>query len=59
MAIDDSTAENLQNSESKIRDTNIAKEMVELAKMNILDQVGVSMLSQANQSNQGILGLLR
>lgn len=59
MAIDDSTAENLQNSESKIRDTDIAKEMVELAKMNILDQVGVSMLSQANQSNQGILGLLR
>ena len=59
MAIDDTTAENLQNSESIIRDADMAKEMMELSKLNILEQVGVSMLSQANQNNQGILSLLR
>lgn len=59
MAIDDTTAENLQHSESKIRDADMAKEMMELSKINILEQVGVSMLSQANQNNQGILSLLR
>ena len=51
-------AENTQAAESRIRDTDMAKEMVELAKQNILEQVGQSMIAQANQSNQGVLALL-
>lgn len=57
-AIDDNTAENTQYAESRIRDTDMAKEMVEFAKNNILEQAGQSMLAQANQSTQGILSLL-
>ena len=53
------TAENTQAAESRIRDTDMAKEMVELAKQNILEQVGQSMMAQANQSNQGVLSLLQ
>ena len=55
----DTAAENLQTSESRIRDTDMAKEMVEYSKNNILAQAGQSMLAQANQSNQGILSLLQ
>jgi flagellin len=51
-------AENLQNAESKIRDTNMADEMVHFSKQNILEQVAQSMLAQANQSSQGVLALL-
>lgn len=52
-------AENTQAAESRIRDTDMAKEMVELSKQNILEQVGTSMITQANQSNQGVLNLLQ
>ncbi len=50
--------ENSTAAESAIRDTNMAKEMVQNAKDNILQQVGQSMLSQANQDRQGMLQLL-
>lgn len=55
----DNTAENLQASESRVRDTNMAKEMVKYSKDNILQQAAQSMLAQANQSTQGVLSLLR
>jgi flagellin-like hook-associated protein FlgL len=51
--------ENLSASESRIRDTDIAKEMVDYSNNNILEQAGVSVLSQANQSAQLILQLLQ
>ncbi|MDD6038069.1 MAG: flagellin [bacterium] len=54
----DTTAENTSASESRIRDTDMAEEMVEFSKNNILAQAGQSMLAQANQSNQGVLSLL-
>jgi flagellin len=54
----DNTAENLQTAESNIRDTDMAKEMVNYSKNNILAQAGQSMLAQANQSTQGVLSLL-
>ena len=53
-----STSENTTAAESAIRDTDMAKEMVQNAKDNILQQVGQSMLSQANQNRQGMLQLL-
>ncbi len=53
------TVENLTAAESRIRDTDMAKEMVALSKNNILLQASQSMLSQANQSPQGVLSLLR
>ncbi|WIM39820.1 flagellin [Paenibacillus sp. PK4536] len=53
------TVENLTASESRIRDTDMAKEMVALSKNNILVQASQSMLSQANSSPQGVLSLLR
>ncbi len=52
-------AENTQAAESRIRDADMAKEMVELSKQNILEQVGTSMITQANQSKQGVLNLLQ
>ena len=52
-------AENTQAAESRIRDTDMATEMVELSKQNILEQVGTSMITQANQNRQGILNLLQ
>jgi len=55
----DYTQENVQQSESRIRDTDMADEMVEYSKHNILLQAGQSMLSQANKSTQGILTLLQ
>ena len=55
----DTTAENTQAAESRIRDTDIASEMVEYSKNNILAQAGQSMLAQANQSTQGVLSLLQ
>ena len=53
----DNMAENLQSSESKIRDVNIASEMVSYS--SILHQAGQSMLSHANQATQGVLSLLQ
>jgi flagellin len=55
----DNTAENLQAAESRIRDVDMAKEMVLYSKNNILQQAAQSMLSQANQSQQGVLSLLQ
>ncbi len=54
----DTAAENTQQAESRIRDVDMAEEMVEYSKNNILAQAGQSMLAQANQSNQGVLSLL-
>ena len=54
----DNTAENLQAAESGIRDVDMAAEMVQFSKNNILQQAAQSMLAQANQANQGVLSLL-
>jgi flagellin len=54
----DNVVENTTSAESQIRDTDMAEEMVEYSKNNILAQAGQSMLAQANQSNQGVLSLL-
>ncbi len=54
----DTTSENTQAAESRIRDTDMAKEMVTYSKNQILAQAGQSMLAQANQSTQGVLSLL-
>jgi flagellin len=51
--------ENLTASESRIRDVDMAAEMVNFTKLQILQNAGVSMLAQANQSSQGVLSLLR
>ena len=51
--------ENTQAAESRIRDVDMAKEMVNFTKLNILQQAGTAMLAQANQSSQGVLSLLR
>ena len=59
MAIDDYTAENTQAAESRIRDTDMAKESVEYNKHSILQQAGSSVLTQANQSPYGVLQLLQ
>ena len=55
----DTASENTQTAESRIRDTDMAEEMVNYSKNNILSQAGQSMLAQANQSNQGVLSLLQ
>ena len=55
----DNVSENTTSAESRIRDTDVAKEMVNYSKNNILAQAGQSMLAQANQSNQGVLSLLQ
>jgi flagellin len=52
-------AENLTSAESRIRDVDMAAEMVNLTKTQILQQAGTSMLAQANQAGQGVLSLLR
>ncbi|WP_022761392.1 flagellin N-terminal helical domain-containing protein [Butyrivibrio sp. AD3002] len=54
----DNVVENTTAAESRIRDTDMAEEMVTYSKNNILAQAGQSMLAQANQSNQGVLSLL-
>ena len=55
----DNISENTQAAESRLRDTDMAEEMVEYSKNNILAQAGQSMLAQANQSTQGVLSLLQ
>ena len=55
----DNVVENTTAAESRIRDTDMAEEMVEYSKNNILAQAGQSMLAQANQSTQGVLSLLQ
>jgi len=55
----DTSSENLQASESRIRDVDMAKEMMQFSKNNILQQAAQAMLAQANQAPQGVLQLLR
>ena len=55
----DNVVENTTTAESRIRDTDMASEMVNYSKNNILAQAGQSMLAQANQSNRGVLSLLQ
>lgn len=55
----DIAAENLQSAESRIRDTDMAKEMVDFTKNQVLQQSGMAILAQANQSTQNVLTLLR
>ena len=55
----DNVVENTTSAESRIRDTDMAEEMVNYSKNNILQQAGQSMLAQANQSTQGVLSLLQ
>ena len=55
----DNVAENTQAAESRIRDTDMASEMVEYSKNNILAQAGQAMLAQSNQATQGVLSLLQ
>ena len=55
----DVAAENLQSAESRIRDTDMAKEMVDFTKNQVLQQSGMAILAQANQSTQNVLSLLR
>ena len=55
----DIAAENLQAAESRIRDADMAKQMVEYTKNQILSQTGTAMLAQANQNSQLVLSLLR
>ena len=52
-------SENMQSSESRIRDTDMAKEMVEFTKNQVLTQAGTAMIAQANQTSQNVLSLLR
>ncbi|KEH86091.1 flagellin, partial [Clostridium novyi] len=56
---DNNAAENLQAAESRVRDVDMAKEMMEFSKKNILQQAAQAMLAQANQQPQGVLQLLR
>ncbi len=55
----DNVVENTTSAESRIRDTDMAEEMVRYSNNNILAQAGQSMLAQANQTNQGVLSLLQ
>ena len=55
----DNVSEKTSSAESRIRDTDMAEEMVNYSKNNILAQAGQAMLAQANQSNQGVLSLLQ
>ena len=55
----DNVVENTTSAESRIRDTDMAEEMVNYSKNSILQQAGQSMLAQANQANQGVLSLLQ
>lgn len=55
----DNASENLQAAESRVRDVDMAKEMMEFTKQNILQQAATAMLAQANQAPQSVLQLLR
>ena len=59
IASTDNTAENLQASESRIRDVDMAKEMMNLTRLNVLQQASQAMLAQANQAPQQIMQLLK
>jgi flagellin len=55
----DATSENTQSAESRIRDTDMASEMVQYSATSIIQQAGQSMLAQANSQTQGVLSLLQ
>nr|MCR4610592.1 hypothetical protein [Lachnospiraceae bacterium] len=57
--VTNTTKENLEASESKIRDTDMAEETVKMQKYNVLEQTGQAILSQANQMPEGVLNLLQ
>lgn len=59
IANEQNVVENTTSAESRIRDTDMAKEMVEFSKELILENAGQAMLAQANKSNQGVLSLLQ
>ena len=59
IASNDNTAENLQAAESRVRDVDMAKEMMNLTKLNVLQQASQAMLSQANQAPNQVLSMLR
>ena len=59
IASTDNTAENLQASESRIRDVDMAKEMMNLTRLNVLQQASQAMLAQANQAPQNVLSILK
>ena len=59
IASTDNTAENLQAAESRIRDVDMAKEMMNLTRLNVLQQASQSMLAQANQAPQNVLSILK
>lgn len=59
LTVNENTQENLTASESRIRDVDMAKEMMQFSKKNILTQAAQAMLAQANQQPQGVLQLLR
>lgn len=59
IANEENIVENTTASESRIRDTDMATEMVKFSNLNILEQVGHAMMAQANHSNQGVLSLLQ
>ena len=59
IASTDNTAENLQAAESRIRDVDMAKEMMNLTRLNILQQASQAMLAQANQAPQNVLSILK
>lgn len=59
IANEENVVENTTAAEARIRDTDMAKEMVKYSNINILEQVGHAMMAQANQSNQGVLNLLQ
>ena len=59
IASTDNTAENLQASESRIRDVDMAKEMMNLTRLNVLQQASQVMLAQANQAPQNVLSILK
>lgn len=58
IANEENVVENTTAAESRIRDTDMAKEMVRYSNLSVLEQVGNAMMAQANQSNQGVLALL-
>jgi flagellin len=55
----DTTSENTQSAESRIRDTDMASEMVQYSATSIIQQAGQSMLAQANSQTQGVLSLIQ
>ena len=55
----DNIAENTQTAESRIRDTDMASEMVQYSATSIIQQAGQSMLAQANSQTQGVLSLIQ